>query len=661
MTLIPYPGLARRNAAPRPAPRPRLLCLCLCLGLCLAPVTNAAAQDGQREAVRWLGEHAVPIATLDAGHPDFADLQRIADHIGDARIVALGEQTHGDGTTFRCKVRLVRFLHEQLGFDVLAFESGMFGCRRAWAALREGGGDPIEAAGKGVFPIWTQSEQCRPLWSHLAASARGERPLELCGFDCQITGSARGELPAALGEVAARAGLGEGERERLDAVVRALAEGGLPEGMAAAACREVLERLEERLGAAADAVEDAPFWRQLARSLRGHVAVCALPDGDQGPLAGRFNPRDAQMGDNLVWLARERHPGRKIIVWAATMHVQRNADRIETGRANLSYEGVRTMGHCAAERLGDDLFVVGFLAHRGRAGLPWDAPRDVPPPPAHSLEALCAAAELGDAWVPLRGVGLPAALRRPFVARPLGYGPMTARWPEVVDAFVYNKEMEPSARVVTAAEAAAAPRDTADLLESLAADLRRAEERLAQGHPFAEKATFAATVDEWLRVRRPGERELLAATQAIAGWAAEGDAQRLWRAEQALARLAAARGDRAAARGHLERAMQAWPQRELRDPRMHGIYQHLANDYGLLLWDDQGYEAARDWVTGLLAKEPRMQFLHAEPWLERLAGGERQAFLDAVHAAYERRKRAVPGERERIEGYQRALSRLLRR
>src|SRR4051812_15253729 len=72
--------------------------------------------------IAWLQANSAPLRSIDPADTDFADLEPLARAIGDARIVMLGEQTHGDGATFLAKCRLVHFLHERLGFDVLSFE-----------------------------------------------------------------------------------------------------------------------------------------------------------------------------------------------------------------------------------------------------------------------------------------------------------------------------------------------------------------------------------------------------------------------------------------------------------------------------------------------------------------------------------------------------------
>src|SRR5262245_31332720 len=68
----------------------------------------AAAGDPLDPAVRasrvaWLRRHTAEIDSLNFEDDEFDDLKAFGKAVGDARIVMLGEQTHGDGTTFRAK------------------------------------------------------------------------------------------------------------------------------------------------------------------------------------------------------------------------------------------------------------------------------------------------------------------------------------------------------------------------------------------------------------------------------------------------------------------------------------------------------------------------------------------------------------------------------
>ena len=62
----------------------------LLLTTALAP----ASTSDEQATLQWLRQHAIPIQTVEAGH-GFADMQPLSKVVGDARIVELGEATHG--------------------------------------------------------------------------------------------------------------------------------------------------------------------------------------------------------------------------------------------------------------------------------------------------------------------------------------------------------------------------------------------------------------------------------------------------------------------------------------------------------------------------------------------------------------------------------------
>ncbi len=240
--------------------------------------------------IDWIKQHAVAFRSIDPADDDFSDLQPLKEIIGDSRIVQLGEQSHGDGTCFQTKIRLIRFLHEEMGFDVLAFESGLYDCRRAWQAF-QADEDPLTAARLGVFGIWTGSRQTAPLWEYLGRQARGDTPLELAGFDCQFTGEAsRQYLAGDLQQLRQRLGLADLEPADETAFVARLEQlvaGQRPDGPG-----EPLLHVLEQLAGAVDsadrsrlAAEEAGFWSQQLSSMRDHCARQWAPVLTDMPLA----------------------------------------------------------------------------------------------------------------------------------------------------------------------------------------------------------------------------------------------------------------------------------------------------------------------------------------------------------------------------------------
>ena len=121
--------------------------------LCLATGTVFGQATGDREAhIAWLSANAVPIRSIDPSRQsdDFKDLEPIRRAIGNSRVVILGEQSHGDGATFLAKARLIKFLHQRMGFDVLAWEAGLFNAPDMDTAVRDASVPLDQASGRGL-------------------------------------------------------------------------------------------------------------------------------------------------------------------------------------------------------------------------------------------------------------------------------------------------------------------------------------------------------------------------------------------------------------------------------------------------------------------------------------------------------------------------------
>ena len=74
------------------------------------------------DIVDWIRAAAIPLATVEP-RSDLKDLEPLRAVIGDARIVALGEATHGTREFFTLKHRLIEFCVAELGFTMLIMEA----------------------------------------------------------------------------------------------------------------------------------------------------------------------------------------------------------------------------------------------------------------------------------------------------------------------------------------------------------------------------------------------------------------------------------------------------------------------------------------------------------------------------------------------------------
>lgn len=84
------------------------------------PAALPTAPDPAR--VAWLRDHAHPIAATDPSD-NIDDLAFLKDIVGDARIVALGEATHGTREFFQMKHRITQYLATEMGFTIFAIEA----------------------------------------------------------------------------------------------------------------------------------------------------------------------------------------------------------------------------------------------------------------------------------------------------------------------------------------------------------------------------------------------------------------------------------------------------------------------------------------------------------------------------------------------------------
>jgi erythromycin esterase len=419
----------------------------------LSASTRAALREELANDPRtaWLRGNALRIRSMSPEDQDFSDLEPLRAQLRGVRVVLLGEADHGDGSDLSAKTRLVEFLHRRMGFDVLAFESGLFGTSTTWRAM-ETGNEPLDAFRRYVWRAWGRSEQLEPLVRYLGASARTGQPLELSGFDLQFQEEAEARaFLSSLRQFIVRIRIASVLADSASTQSQILA--GVLEGRFMRDPRQLPQladqvALIESLRGAAALVErtDVPrrektLWMQLLRSTSVHAEL-TLNYMRNGDFAAAYAGREHQLVDNLMWLLNVYCRGRKIIVWAHTGHVMRAPQEPALGGAS----GFR-MGQGVWEALGKESFAIGFVSYTGSALFRFqeDGQRTIVSDqhPAFEFEELMEAAGHDLAFVNLRRVAPGGEwLRAPFLARPLMYTTERARWSDVLDGLFFIRTQE---------------------------------------------------------------------------------------------------------------------------------------------------------------------------------------------------------------------------
>ncbi len=395
---------------------------------------------------------------------DPGDLDPLLERIGDARVVAIGEASHGTHEYYAWRAALTRRLVEERGFGFVAVEGDWPDCYRVNRSVRLRPGsdeDPrtaLDAISRWPTWMWANDDVvdfCRWLRATNARRAEADR-VGFYGLDVYSLWDSMHELVAWLEE---------NEPDHADAARQALrcfepfgedgAEYAFASRLAPSSCEraavDLLHSLCEERGRLADG--DDPEAR-FAAEQNASVVVDA-ERYYRAMVAGSpqsWNVRDVHMADTLDRLLE--HTGRRAVVWEHNTHIG------DARATDMAAEGMTNVGQLLRERHGtDDVVLVGFGGHRGGviAGRGWGEQMErmaVPQARAGSLEALLHQQVGEDAllvWP--RGGARPPELDLRLDHRAIGvvYRPERERWGNYVptvlaeryDAFLYLEDTTP--------------------------------------------------------------------------------------------------------------------------------------------------------------------------------------------------------------------------
>ena len=387
---------------------------------------------------------AVSIRSIDANDTDFTDLAKLRSTLGDARIVLLGEQTHGEASTFQAKTRLIKFLHEKMGFDVLAFESGLYDCARIWENVEEGGRVPDEVVGS-LFYMYATSVQMQDLFGYVQGQLGTSRPLVLTGFESQHTGvkaktqlfddferMMRKQFPSALDP-----DWDLFRRVSLDCFSsRDFRPSPVDQDRFFSKVSSLKRLLDDGSKVADSLTSSVGFWYQVVCSIESQALRYW-----QVTHENELRVRDLQMAKNLIWLAEKAYPGKKIIVWAHNVHIAKSIPGVPRPAVGDETTFI-PMGATIHRYFGSKAYCIGFSGASGSFMNYTDSKiLDVPARPAGSVEAMMDATGYDYAFLDYHRA--PKVFREQLPGSLADYTPAKGEWPEVFDGLFFIKKVSP--------------------------------------------------------------------------------------------------------------------------------------------------------------------------------------------------------------------------
>jgi len=366
---------------------------------------------------------------------DYSSFETLKETLKEVEIVMLGEQSHGEATTYETKIKLIKFLHQEMGFDILAFESGFYDCKKAWEEITKGE-DTRDALGKSVFYLWSTIKDIKPLTNYIDKQKNSTNPLIISGFDSQWSGK--------LSEENYTKDLKKYLLQINSPIVKTDSWKYLEENLANLTSYEFSKKYKkENTHKAIANIEniisylntissnkESKFWVQSLISTKRHLSDVNL----------KTDFRDQQMAENLIWL-KEQNPGKKIICWGATSHFIYNTSEVRMKNpiiqllAGKYYKKHEMMGDYLKTKYNNSIYIIGFTAYEGHYGL--FSKSKIKPPKENSLEYIIGQSNFTNCLLPLKRMQLNSTL-----SRPLGNKYMKNDISNIMDAVIFNRKMK---------------------------------------------------------------------------------------------------------------------------------------------------------------------------------------------------------------------------
>jgi erythromycin esterase len=420
--------------------------LLLVLLVCLAKQVYAQAVA---DRVAYLENNALVVSNVEPDNEDYTDLAPLKQSLKEVTIVGLGEPIHHDGSAFKAKTRLIKYLHQELGFRVIAFESGFYDCYKAWQEIQAGKAT-IDAARKSVYPFWISTET-EELFKYIDKQKNTDRPLILAGIDCKFSGTYSNEnlLPdlrnylrasnSAIVQDTAKWRAFRASLEHAIAISDYYTKPSVADTLALnPTLKNILAELKGKTALSAARSQEQLFWQQFCRSTLAEIARKFSSKQVRDGQKMNEQLRDRQMGDNLAYLQRELYKGEKVIVWAASSHLTYSGANIESA---FYHQNLR-LGDYIKQGYGDNYYSIGFTGYRGEFGkLFFFHVLNVKKHKPTSIEYVLGQTRQPFLFIDLNKPNLPQWLHEPLIARPFGYKEMQMRLPLVMDGLFYTEKV----------------------------------------------------------------------------------------------------------------------------------------------------------------------------------------------------------------------------
>lgn len=330
---------------------------------------NLYGQTITKDQKKFLKDNSV-IISADTNF-NTADWKSIANQVRNKKIILLGELNHSSKEIFQTRNSLIKYLHKELGINVILFESGI-----GELALTDFEKQTLSPAQmmNGLVGSWRTQE-----FRELMAYVKSEN-ISIAGFDVQRTG---GSFTYLLKETADKSKIDSihfyNLEQRFGVSRQELTNGKTIYDSVKVRTNQLIDdykKMADQLQKVSTTTQSSKEIKLCIVTIKNRIRFlsCMLAYLKDRNLNNRWAARDSAMAENIEWLRENIYKSQPVIVIAHNFHIAKFNDT----------ESV--MGQILATRYGKEMYSLGVFAGSGSFLDNFGRPKEMVAPDSASLD-----------------------------------------------------------------------------------------------------------------------------------------------------------------------------------------------------------------------------------------------------------------------------------
>jgi erythromycin esterase len=390
------------------------------------------------------------------------NLYFLKDILKDKKIVFLGEQTHLNATDSRAKEKLIKYLHEELGFNVLILENN-------FGSFKYGYDEIVKKPDSAVFIMakltqsayWCLDSLYFDVAKLVEKSLKTANPLILEGLDIVPSSSydllVLSKIESSFNKIFKGFNKTQGYKYFVEFALKGqIKKSGLDSTLKGKSPAYFSSKLSELLNWADSTIRiiqpslepseitEYNFCVQALKSIHFyylHILIDKkniLPNGMV--TFDTYKIRDSGMGNNLNWLLNKYLENNKIIISTSSYHITKNIDSLITMPDGLT-KGTKPMINFLSDYNKKLSYNIAFLCGVGEIGYETIV-QQVLKPPRKSLEKILMKKNIEKIFLQFK-----EGKSTKFKMMPTFYDYYVEDWSKHYDAILFSRTAKPGNRV----------------------------------------------------------------------------------------------------------------------------------------------------------------------------------------------------------------------